>query len=171
MNSESLSSDGRRVRDLVREVVADLAPEELLLVQGLFELDDATAVRRLAGWGRRREPLGFGMTEIAVLITPVVWLTLDQAARHATDILVDSTTQRSTTLLRRLFRRSQEPAVVPPLTRDQLAEIRRTVMAAADQCGLSAERATQIADAVVSRLVLAEPDAPDEATPDTTPQG
>ncbi|MGW3952829.1 hypothetical protein ACWEKM_18310 [Streptomyces sp. NPDC004752] len=41
---------------------------------GLLELDDATAVRRLNGHRQWREPLGFGVGEIAVLVTAVVWL-------------------------------------------------------------------------------------------------
>ncbi|MEK8143418.1 hypothetical protein NKH18_18810 [Streptomyces sp. M10(2022)] len=38
-----------RVRDLVRSVIAALAPEELPLVDGLRRFDDATVVRRLRG--------------------------------------------------------------------------------------------------------------------------
>ncbi|MFC8715712.1 hypothetical protein ACFUCQ_38265 [Streptomyces sp. NPDC057197] len=36
------------MRDLVRSVVADLAPDELPLVEGLCRFDDATVVRRLS---------------------------------------------------------------------------------------------------------------------------
>src|SRR5437879_4790292 len=65
-----------RVRDVVREVVAEIAPTELALVDGLAQFDDATAVRRLRPRGGRREPLGFGLGEILALVTPVVWLAL-----------------------------------------------------------------------------------------------
>ncbi|WP_217144741.1 hypothetical protein [Streptomyces sp. AC627_RSS907] len=156
------------MRDVVRRVIADQAPDELPLVDGLSALDDVTAVRRLSGRGQRSEPLGFGVGDIAVLITPVVWLALDQTARRLTDVVVDGAAQRSTTLLRRLFRRNREPATVPPLTRRQLAEVHRTVLDVAGQRGLPAERAEEIADKVVTALTLAEPDTPDDgATPDT----
>ncbi|MFI6704577.1 hypothetical protein ACIBJC_37560 [Streptomyces sp. NPDC050509] len=157
MGSEALSSGDRPVRDLVHEVVADLSPGELPMLEGLFDLDDSTAVRRLSGQGQRREPLGFGMGEIAVLITPVVWLTLDQAARRFADTAVDVTSRQSTALLRRLFRRGRAPVTVPALTREQLAEVRRLVLESAAQRGLPAQRASEVADSVVARLVLAEP--------------
>ena len=165
MGSEEFSSDERRVRDLVREVVAGLAPSELPLVDGLFTLDDATAVRRLTGEEQRREPLGFGVGEIAVLITPVVWLALDQAARRFVDIALDNGTRKSTALLRRLFRRRQAPVTMPPLTREQVAEVRRLVLEAAAQRGLPEPRATEIANAVVAGRVLAEPDTPGDDGP------
>ncbi|MEV6081776.1 hypothetical protein AB0L80_42925 [Streptomyces sp. NPDC052069] len=171
MDSEALSSGERRVRNLVREVIADQAPDELTLLDGLFEVDDDTVVRRLTGHGNRREPLGFGMGEIAVLITPVVWLALDQAARRLVDISVTGTSDR----LRQLFRRGRPPVAMPPLTREQLNEVRRLVLEIAGQRGLPAERATAIADAVVTRLALADPAPPDggnqnPAVGDSAPQ-
>lgn len=61
-------------------------------------------------------------------------------------------------------------AVLPPLDRDQLAEIHRHVLDAAVQRGAAVERAQELADAVVAALVLAEPDpsppdAPEEDDP------
>ncbi|MGW0513628.1 hypothetical protein ACWD1W_31050 [Streptomyces olivaceoviridis] len=38
--------------------------------------DDATVVRRLGGRSRRSDTLGFGLGEVAALVTPVVWLAL-----------------------------------------------------------------------------------------------
>ncbi|MFJ7998833.1 hypothetical protein ACIQ7D_17055 [Streptomyces sp. NPDC096310] len=166
MDSEAGLSGERRVRDLVREAVADLHPHELPLVDGLLDVDDATAVRRLRGQRSRREPLEFGIGEISVLITPVIWLTLDQAARRFADTAVEVTSQRSTELLRRLFRRSRPPVTMPPLTREQLAEVRCLVLECAEQRGLPAQRASEVADSVVARLVLAEPAAPAPGRPD-----
>ncbi|MFJ9407747.1 hypothetical protein [Streptomyces sp. NPDC101393] len=170
MGSEARSSSGIRVRHLVRGVVADLAPDELPLVDGLFHLDDAAAVRRLTGRRQRREPLGFGMGEIAVLVTPVVWLALDQAGRRLADAALGRTAKGATAVLRRMLRRDQAPVTVPPLTREQLVEVRRLVLETAAQRGLPAGRAAEVADAVVARLSLAEPDTPDPGRPDRAPQ-
>jgi hypothetical protein len=60
-----------RVRDLVHDVVRQCAPEELPILNGLADYDDAVVVRRLRR-GRRREPLGFGPDEVSALVTPVV---------------------------------------------------------------------------------------------------
>ncbi|MFE2142262.1 hypothetical protein ACFXA3_11025 [Streptomyces sp. NPDC059456] len=143
------------VRDLVHAAVSELAPEELPLLAGLRRFDDATVVRRLRGRGRQREPLGFGAGEVAVLVTPVVWLVLDEVGQRMVNAALDRTGARLTGALRRLLRRPAAPVTVPPLTREQLAEVRALVRAASVQRGLSAGRAEVIADAVVARLALA----------------
>ncbi|MFG3406927.1 hypothetical protein [Streptomyces sp. NPDC048142] len=149
-----------RVRDLVRDVVTEVAPEELPLIAGLAGFDDARAVRRLGGRDRRREPLGFGLGEVAALVTPVVWLAVDQAAQRIVGTWVDNGIARTGGALRRLFRRpAPEPVTIPPLTREQLLIVRESVLTMAAQRGLESERATVIADAVVTRLVLVETEA------------
>jgi hypothetical protein len=146
-----------RVRDLVRDVVTEVAPEELPLIAGLAGFDDARAVRRLGGRDRRREPLGFGLGEVAALVTPVVWLAVDQAAQRIVGTWVDNGITRTNTALRRLFRRAaSEPVTLPPLTREQLLLVRESVLTMAARRGLDPERATVIADAVVTRLALVE---------------
>ncbi|MFJ9678034.1 hypothetical protein ACIRP2_08260 [Streptomyces sp. NPDC101194] len=177
MGSETHPSQGRPVRDLVREVVTKLATDELPLLEGLLELDDATAVRRLNGHGQRREPLGFGVGEIAVLVTPVAWLALDQAARRIGDIAMERASRESVGALRRLFRRSRPPVMVPPLTREQLAEVKRLVLETAEQRGLAAAQASEVANAVVAGLILADPSSSNDGGPDSpavagsTPEG
>ncbi|MFB6710103.1 hypothetical protein ACFCW6_36045 [Streptomyces sp. NPDC056333] len=172
---------GPLVRDLVRSVVADLAPDELPLVEGLCRFDDATVVRRLSRRGGRHKPLGFGFAEVAALVTPVVWLVLDGVAQRTAESTATRISEGVTAMMRRLVpRRRPVPAAgVPPLTREQLAAVRALVLAASEQRGLETAQAEAIADAVVARLVLAdeleapavpepeppaEPDAPGPAT-------
>lgn len=143
-----------RVRDVVREVVAQAAPEELPVVDGLAAFDDVAVVRRLRRRGRRREPLGFGLGEVAVLVTAIVWLVVDEAAKCAAGAVVDGTAKRLRGVLRKVFRRRAEPVVVPPLTRDQFADVQQRVLEAAAAAGLSEKRAKAIADAVVASLAL-----------------
>ncbi|MGW6534760.1 hypothetical protein ACWGBV_00795 [Streptomyces sp. NPDC055051] len=144
------------VRDLVRSVVASVAPEELPLVDGLRRFDDATVTRRLSRKEGRREPLGFGIGEVAALVTPVVWLVLDGVAQHMVASTVTRTSRRAKGIARRLFRRPASVAAVPALTRDQLVHVRALILATAQQRGFSAERADEIADAVVARLALSD---------------
>ncbi|MEU6865877.1 hypothetical protein ABZ924_21930 [Streptomyces sp. NPDC046876] len=147
---------GRRVRDIVRDVVEEVAPNEVVMVDGLLALDDASVVRRLSGGGRR-DPLGFGATEVAALVTPVVWLVLDQVSAAVVGAAVERAGRRSGGWLRRLFRRPLPPAVLPPLDRAQLAEVHKLVVEAATRRGFTAERAAELADAVVAASVLAQP--------------
>jgi hypothetical protein len=161
-----------RVRDLVRDVVTEVAPEELPLLAGLAGFDDATAVQRLGGEVRRREPLGFGLGEVAALVTPVVWLAVDQATQQIVGTWVQNRVARTGIALRRVFRRSAPPPVViPALTREQLALVRRSVLTMAAQRGLEPERAAVIADAVVTRLVLDEPEPEAAAVAEVEPDG
>ncbi|MFJ9523224.1 hypothetical protein ACIRPK_33905 [Kitasatospora sp. NPDC101801] len=151
---------------MVREVVADIAPAELVLVDGLAQFDDATAVRRLRPRGGRREPLGFGLGELATLVTPVVWLVLDQTARKFAESAVDGTLSGTRTLLRRVLRRSAGPLAIPALTPGQLAEVRARVLESASQRGLSSDCAEAVADAVVARLAVAAADPSPESPAD-----
>ncbi|MFI9625863.1 hypothetical protein [Streptomyces sp. NPDC052042] len=149
-----------RVRDLVRDVVTEVAPEELPLMAGLAGFDDVRAVRRLGERDRRQETLGFGLGEVAALVTPVVWLAVDQAAQQIVGTWVNNGISRTGIALRRLLRRPvSEPVAIPPLTREQLVLVRESVLTMAAQRGLESERAAVIADAVVTRLVLVETEA------------
>ncbi|MFH8574311.1 hypothetical protein [Streptomyces sp. NPDC017993] len=145
--------------------MTEVAPEELPLVEGLAEFDDATAVQRLVGRGRRRKPLGFGLDD-AALVTPVVWLTVHQAAQRIVGAAVDSAASGARSALRKLFHRRTEAVTVPPLTREQLAEVRKSVLEMASQHGLGKERASTIADALMARLEL--PGAEDSGLDRTT---
>ncbi|KGI80557.1 hypothetical protein IL38_16460 [Actinopolyspora erythraea] len=161
------------MRDVVREVMAEVAPEELPLVDGLTQSDDATAVRRLRSRRGRREPLGFGWTDVLVAVTPVVWLTLDQMAQKIAASTVDGSVKGAKAALRKVFRRKTAPVIIPPLTPGQLDEVRKRVLETAIQRGLSPERSETVADAVVARLVLAttREDAPGSGGSLTTDQG
>ena len=173
MASEMTAPVGRRVRDIVREVVGDVASEELPLVDGLFRFDDVTVVRRLSGRSGRREPLGFGWGEVAVLVTPIVWLTVDQAAKKVGDVIAEGAVQRAMAVARGVFRRRPAAVTVAPLTREQIGQVHEQVLQAARDRRISERRATEIADAVVARLVLAEaggpPEGPDTQADDGTP--
>ncbi|MEU1705372.1 hypothetical protein ABZ478_08205 [Streptomyces sp. NPDC005706] len=171
MGAEATGSGGRtvdaggtRVRDVVLGVVTEVAPDELPLMAGLVGFDDATVVRRLGGRGRR-EPLGFGLGEVTALVTPVVWLAVDQAAQRIVGAALDGAAGRVRAALRTLLRRPAEAVTVPPLTREQLATVRESVLEVAAERGLEEERATTVADAVVARLVLARPEDADTDEP------
>ncbi|MEU5692292.1 hypothetical protein [Actinosynnema sp. NPDC020468] len=158
-----------RVRDVVRDVVAEIAAEELPVVDGLAALDDATALRHLTDRSHRREPLGFGWENLVVLVTPVVWLVVDEAAKRAAGSVVDAGVKWSKSLWRKGSRRKAEELAVPPLNADQLDQVRLRVLEEAERQGLPADRAEELAAKLVDRLGrigLEPPRAPeDEADP------
>ncbi|WP_063762956.1 hypothetical protein [Streptomyces rimosus] len=154
------------VRDLVREVVAEHAAHELPLVDSLRKLDDDRVIRTLTGRGRKREPLGFGYAELAALVTPVVWLVLDQAARRTVDAAMESATARGRAGMRRLLRRTGTRAPAAPdrelagLEPAELALVRRHILERAAERGIGLREAEALADSVVARIATGEGEQP-----------
>ncbi|WP_199813356.1 hypothetical protein [Streptomyces aureocirculatus] len=139
------------MRDVVRSVIAEVAPEELPVVDGLSRFDDATVVARLASRRRGREPLGFGLEEMVCLATPVIWVALDQGVRQAVGRTIDGVPRG---MMRRVFRRQSAPQAVPALNVEQVAEVRRRILELSAQTGLEPDRALVLADRVAARLLL-----------------
>lgn len=162
MNGGPETAVGTPVRDVVRVIVNELAPHELILLDGLLLVDDDSALRRLAS-GQDRDPLGFGLGEAAALVTPVVWMALDEAARQIVSAGVASAGRRSRLWLRRIGRRPTAPRVLPPLEPGQLEAVRLRVVQLAVESGLERGAAEALAERVVARLVLpAEQERGDE---------
>ncbi|MEV2220193.1 hypothetical protein AB0E01_09975 [Nocardia vinacea] len=143
------------VRPIVRDVVAEVAPDELSLFDGLDAFDDDVVTRRLRRTGKRGDPLGFGVAEIAALATPVIWIGVQYAAQRFGEAAADAATVRVKRLLRKAFRIRPTPVPVPALTPEQLAEVRSHILALAAERGMDHDRAAVVADAVVARLALA----------------
>ncbi|MER6362242.1 hypothetical protein [Kitasatospora sp. NPDC001527] len=158
MTSPSEQIAGVRVRDLVRDVVAACAPEEVVVVDGLLRQSDAEVLARLRRRRGDRDPLGFGLADIVPLVAPVLWLTLERARERIAQNLVEGASRGSSTLWRRMLRRRSAPEVIPPLSRDQQRLVHGMVLDAGGEAGLSPDLARRIADGVVAGLVLADPD-------------
>ncbi|WP_286160200.1 hypothetical protein [Streptomyces yunnanensis] len=158
------------VRDLVREVVAEHAAHELPLVDSLRTLDDDRVVRTLTAGGQKREPLGFGYAEVSALVTPVVWLVLDQAARRTVDRATEGLLARGRAGVRRLLRRAPDTAKHTLIALDpgELALVRTHIVEQATQRGVDRRAAEALADSVVARIATAAAaDAEHPETPGT----
>lgn len=155
------------VRDLVRQVAEDLAPEELRVLAALDGVSDAEAVRRLSGAPGRDQRLGFGVGEAVALLSTVAWIGLDEAVRQ---IAAETLKEAARPALRwwRFSRRRQTESsvVVPVLSAEQLKVVDRCVLDAAQDMGLPPDEGTRIADSVVRRLVIGPDAAPKGALPD-----
>ncbi|MFF2810723.1 hypothetical protein ACFVT2_26815 [Streptomyces sp. NPDC058000] len=158
------------VRDLVREVVAEHAAHELPLVDSLRTLDDDRVVRTLAGGGQQREPLGFGYAEMSALVTPVVWLVLDQAARHTVDRATEGLLARGRAGARKLLRRAPDTAhrTLIALDPGELALVRTHIVEQATERGADRRDAEALADSVVARIATAPADEDRPGTTGTT---
>ncbi|MBW4717281.1 hypothetical protein [Saccharothrix obliqua] len=154
MTSELEQVGQCRVVDVVRDVVGRVAPEEVPVVDALAALDPGVVSRRVVRAGARREPLGFGLGDVAVVVTPVVWVAVEHIVTRLTDSAADSLVDRLRRLVRR--RRAVEPVVVLPLSPEQLAEVRRKAVEIGVRRGLAVAEAEAIADAIVARLALGD---------------
>jgi hypothetical protein len=153
------------VRDLVRQLAAELAPEECRVLAAVDGLSDAEALRQLTGRPGRDQRLGFGLDEAVALTSVVAWTGVNEAVRQLTDEAI-AARRRWWPLSRR--RKPEPPAVVPPLRADQLVLVERCVREAAHAAGLSADRGGRIADGVIRRLATG-PGKPAAATPPAAP--
>lgn len=139
-------------RDVVKEVVAAVAPHELPLLEGLDDLDDEDVAAVLTGRGRGRDPIRFGVTEASVLLAPVVWIVVSEFVKRGTGIVADGAFARLRALLRRLRNRAPKATPVPRLTPEQLSSVRHRTVEQASEAGIDERTAKQLADAVVSVL-------------------
>jgi len=153
------ATPGKSLRELMTQIVQEFAPDEQPVLDALEDLDDETAFQQLVARRQRDERLGFGLEEIGTLLSPVVWIAVEEAVRR----IVDSGAERAgrSKRLRVLLpgqRRKAAVVTVPPLTRDQLGMVEREIIEATRNAGIDPGRGEAVAAGVVGRLVLAEPD-------------
>lgn len=105
------------------------------------------------------EALGFGWEQASVLLSPVVWLTLEEAARQCGERAGDGIAAGLKRLLPKLLRRKPEPVppLVVPLSTEQLTRVRDVAIRTCKQRKISDARGTEIANAIVTALATAYP--------------
>jgi hypothetical protein len=137
--------------DVVRDVVAELAPEELPVVDGVLALRNRDSWSGRPRWGSRSEPLGFGWDGIGTLVTAIVFVALESLSEGATDSLV----QRLKGWVKRRFGKARKQPVELTFTPEQLAAVYDTVREVARKYGeIDDEKSERIADALHRRLTL-----------------
>lgn len=152
------------VRHVVRNVIADHAPEELVLLDAAEQVPPAVRNKRLAPGNSTREALGFGLEVATALVVPILWLVLTELARQTAQTVAESTTEGVRGWWRgRRNRRggTEEPTIVPPLSREQISLVRGKVLDQCAEAGIEPGRATAIANAVFHELAVYAPEAPD----------
>jgi hypothetical protein len=142
---------------VARDAVAELAPEELA---GF----DVAAEAYLAAPGRVRrrlskdDPLGFGVEEVSVLLSPVALAVTQSTLQNLAQDAARSSLKAVGARLRRIWPRRQEaPRASTPLNPGQLADLRSTAIEKGSQMGLDDRRAALLADAIIGRLVSRGP--------------
>ncbi|MFI0975439.1 hypothetical protein ACH4SP_00245 [Streptomyces sp. NPDC021093] len=148
------------LRTAVEEFVSKEAPKERVLLESLDGFDDEQTTRLLKR--RSKDPLSFGFAEIATLVTPVVWIAVQEVCRAAAEPAVGALRRRTGALMRRVLRRPAPALTVPPMTAETLEELHGRVCREARTAGLEEDAARALADRVKEHFRPRDPDHPGE---------
>jgi hypothetical protein len=149
------------VEEFAKQVLADVAPEELAIFDETAEEYHQDPQGVLSAEGRD-EAVGFGL-DIA-LLTPYVLAVAGAVVSFLVDTIGDAAKEESKPVIsdwvHRLFRRghSDEKAHEEPaanLSPEQAAQVRQVALARAHDLKLSDEKARLLADAIVGGLNVA----------------
>ena len=148
------------VREVARDYVTELAPEELPLFRPISDAYLRDPGRPLDPRGDGDEVLGFGMDAAVVLMTPIVLAVVHDVVLRVRAQLVDQLAEQGGDVverwLHRLFRGAGPAAgaKIPALSPAQLAEVRQLAYDGALKGGISEKRASSLADWLTARLAM-----------------
>lgn len=163
------SVDNQLVADVARELVTQLAPQELPLFRANSEAYFRDPDQALAGQKGKDEMLGFGSGEVVVLLTPIALTVVSEVMKFIVEEVKKSAKDESSALIgdmvKKVFKKfrredqkdekkKDEKKTSPALTPDQLGRVRDMALGKARQLKLSEARAKLLADAVVGGLVV-----------------
>ena len=151
--------------DLARDLVNQVAPEEMPLFRATSEAYFKDPQRVLKEHTGKDEMLGFGTGEVIFLVTPVAVAVSVEVVRFVTEEVGKSFKAESSAFVaalvksvfkkyRPILEREARPTA-SPLTPEQLREIHVIALTKARQLKLSEARAKILADALVGDLVVA----------------
>jgi len=158
----AVSNENELVDALARDIITQIAPEELLLYQSISEEYFNNPQKLLDEPSKKDEMLGFGVGEAAALLTPIVLGVTAAVVKYIGDEIRKSVQEESSTLIgewvKKFFKifRSSEDKEIPALTSSQLEQVRDVAYRQARQLKLSEQRAELLADAVVGSLAVSE---------------
>jgi hypothetical protein len=156
-----------------RDLIAELAPQELPLVSPISTAYFADPERTLQRRASSDQPLGFGVpAEVVTLLTPIALAVLSEVVAFLVAEIRKSTSSETTVLVnelvRRLFKKLRGPDAAAPapsttseatgrlaLSRAQLVQVREIALQKARELGLAGNRAELLADSLVGGLAVA----------------
>jgi hypothetical protein len=156
------TADAALVTDVARDVLSQIAPDELPIFPAASRAYAADPAAALRGLGARDEVLGFGIEALAAAATPVVLMGVAEVCQFLTGLdaeaRADGRTEAIAEVVRALFNRFRPSATSIPsvLSREHIATIHGNVLLAAQRLRLPQDKARALANAVTAQLVLKE---------------
>jgi hypothetical protein len=136
------------VVDTAREVVADLAPDELALFEPVSRAYLRDPKKVLSDRERPGAVLGSGLDVVIALLSPVALGVATAVYEH----LLDKTGEKIVEGGGRLFKRLRRPRDAPRITPDQLDELRALAIERAKELGVADDLAEKVGDALRATL-------------------
>jgi hypothetical protein len=149
---------------MARDLVSELAPQEIPLFRANSEAYFKDPQKMLEGKTGKDEMLGFGTGEAISLLTPVILSVSVEVVKFVTEEVKKSLKTESASVIndvvKSMFKKYRPPEAPagqpasPALTAQQLQEIHKLTLLKARQLNLQESQARQLADALVSGLVV-----------------
>ncbi|NDJ55170.1 MAG: hypothetical protein GYB68_19030 [Chloroflexi bacterium] len=152
------------LNDLNRDLVAEMAPEELDMFGELMSEYYADPSPPNPDEQAADDPLGFGLGETIIAVTPasaavltaVIHLIMQISQHMAFDEVSDQLRVRIKSLFKKRPKDEPPPPDAPKLSADDLARVRQVAIDEAKRFGLPEERAILMGDVLYRRLSLGE---------------
>jgi hypothetical protein len=146
------------IADVAREVITQMAPEELPLFRSTSTAYFQNPERVVKEEQNQDELLGFGGGEVVVLLTPYVLQIMTEVVKFVAGEVQKSLAVESASLIseivKKLFKRVRpEENDLVPLTAAQLAQVRAVAYEKACQLKLPDGQANLLADAIKGTLL------------------
>jgi len=149
------------VADVAKELLVQVAPQEKALFRSIRDSYFKNPDKTLADQKAKDEMLGFGAAEAVTLITPFVLAVTSDVIKFLFEEAQKVMQSESTSLINDTvkswfskFRHKDDKKSPPPLTAEQLEQVRKIAIKKAQQLKLSEKNTKMLADAIVGSLAI-----------------
>jgi hypothetical protein len=148
------------IDDIARDVLADIAPQEVPMFTAVSKAYFADPGRALKKRRSGDAALGFGVDPLSILFTPIVLHILSELLEFLTDVakkaVAAGLAHEVQDVMQAMFKRFalSRPPVPSPLGKAQLEVIHAKVLLAARNLQLPEDKVEAIANAVTAQLVI-----------------
>ena len=150
------------VTEVARDLLAQLAPQEKALFRPISESYFKNPEKTLSDNQAKDEMLGFGSAEAVTLLTPVILAVSGDVVKFLFAEAQKAMQSESSNLINETvkswfgkFRQKDDKKSPPPLTAEQMEQVRKVAVLKAKQLKLSEKNTKLLADAIVGSLVTA----------------
>jgi hypothetical protein len=148
------------ITDIARDVLAELAPQEIPIFPAASRAYFADPPAALKQYRSKDNALGFGVDPLLVSLTPFVLHTLLETFQFLTDIAKKAVeaglAKEIPEIVKAMFRKfhSSEPPAALVLTKEQTRLIHENILESAKRLRFPPDKARSLADAIIARLAM-----------------